>query len=136
VFNEQDAEPEISMSTRQMIQLWRHARQVEEPFYLATVVYVEGSAYAKPGSRMLVTASGRRCGMISGGCLEADIVRRIAWLTANGPYIKTYRSQFEDDEPDVGGTGCGGTVWIMLQLFRQTDFSFVSVDNSASHSSP
>ncbi len=103
------------MSTRQMIQLWRHARQVEEPFYLATVVYVEGSAYAKPGSRMLVTASGKRCGMISGGCLEADIVRRIAWLTANGPCIQTYRSQFEEDEPDVGGTGCGGTIWIVLQ---------------------
>jgi xanthine dehydrogenase accessory factor len=52
--------------------------------------------------------------MISGGCLEADIVRGIAWLTANGPCIQTYRSQFEEDETDAGGTGCGGTVWIML----------------------
>lgn len=103
------------MSSRQMIQLWRHARKAGESFYLATVVYVEGSAYAKPGARMLVTASGKRCGMISGGCLEADIVRKIAWLTANGPCISTYRSQFEEDEPDVRGTGCGGTVWIMLQ---------------------
>ena len=45
VFNEQIAERETFMSTRQMIQLWRHARQVEEPFYLATVVFAEGSAF-------------------------------------------------------------------------------------------
>ena len=39
---------------------------------LATVVEVEGSAYRRPGARMLVTEDGQLTGAISGGCLEGN----------------------------------------------------------------
>ncbi|MCA2980905.1 MAG: XdhC family protein, partial [Myxococcaceae bacterium] len=37
---------------------------------LATVIAVRGSAYRRPGARMLVTSEGWRAGSLSGGCLE------------------------------------------------------------------
>ena len=45
---------------------------------LATVVHVTGSAYRRPGARMLILPDGRRIGSISGGCLEGDVARKAA----------------------------------------------------------
>src|SRR5260370_42402914 len=39
---------------------------------LATVVRVEGSAYRRPGARMVITETGRTTGVVSGGCVESD----------------------------------------------------------------
>lgn len=41
---------------------------------LATVIHVEGSAYRRPAARMLMTPSGQVWGMVSGGCLEHDVL--------------------------------------------------------------
>ena len=46
-----------------------------EEAVLATVVKVEGSAYRRPGARMLITALGQTEGTISGGCLESEVAR-------------------------------------------------------------
>src|SRR5580704_4145041 len=43
------------------------------PRVLATVVATAGSTYRKPGARMLIMADGRYLGLLSGGCLEADL---------------------------------------------------------------
>ncbi len=40
---------------------------------LATVVATAGSTYRKPGARMLIMADGSYFGLLSGGCLEADL---------------------------------------------------------------
>src|SRR3979411_3331129 len=40
---------------------------------LATVVATAGSTYRKPGARMLIMADGSYLGLLSGGCLEADL---------------------------------------------------------------
>ncbi len=40
---------------------------------LATVVATAGSTYRKPGARMLIMADGSFIGLLSGGCLEADL---------------------------------------------------------------
>ena len=45
-------------------------------FVLATVVRVEGSAYRRPGARMLIAEDGNWWGGISGGCLEGDILKK------------------------------------------------------------
>ena len=45
-------------------------------FVLATVVRVEGSAYRRPGARMLIAENGNWWGGISGGCLEGDILKK------------------------------------------------------------
>jgi xanthine dehydrogenase accessory factor len=100
---------------RQILDLWQRARDANEEVCLATVVGIEGSAYRRPGARMLLTASGQRAGTVSGGCLEGEIAKKAWWLTANGPSIQRYSSFFDDDGDMPYGLGCGGTVLILLE---------------------
>jgi xanthine/CO dehydrogenase XdhC/CoxF family maturation factor len=70
-----------------LVELWERAKTRGEDLYLATLVHVQGSSYRKPGARMLVSSSGERAGTISGGCLEAEVSRKIRWLTADGAKV-------------------------------------------------
>lgn len=82
---------------------------------LATVVATRGSSYRKPGARMLVTSQGWQAGSISGGCLEADVVRRAAWLVEQGkPVVRTYDTSADGEV----ALGCGGEVDVLLEPFR------------------
>jgi xanthine/CO dehydrogenase XdhC/CoxF family maturation factor len=83
-------------------------------YVLATVVAVQGPSYRKPGALMLITADGRRAGTVSGGCLEAEVVSRAWWLTANGPAVQRY-STADDDGDRPFGSGCGGVVFLLLE---------------------
>ena len=100
---------------RQILDLARRARAAGEEVCLATVVAVEGSAYRRPGARMLLTAGGERAGTISGGCLEAEVTKKAWWLTAQGPSLQRYSSFFDDDGDMPYGLGCGGAVVVLLE---------------------
>jgi xanthine dehydrogenase accessory factor len=100
---------------RQILDLWRTARAQGEDVCLATVVRVEGSAYRKPGARMLLTSGGRRAGTVSGGCLEAEIQKKAWWLTEAGPTVQRYSSFYDEDSEMPYGLGCGGTVHVLLE---------------------
>jgi len=108
------------METQQLIELWKRARNRGENVYLATVVHIVGSSYRKPGTRMLVTSRGERAGTISGGCLEAEVARKIAWFTRNGAFLKSYRSSFDGDDVPYG-LGCGGTIWVLMEAGDSVD---------------
>ncbi|MGQ7960305.1 XdhC family protein [Pseudomonas sp. SP16.1] len=88
---------------------------------LATVVKVEGSAYRRPGARMLIPLYGGTVGTISGGCLESEVAKKAWWLTDAGePVIRRYstEAQGEDDDQDAAltfGLGCNGTVHVLLE---------------------
>ncbi|HEX3659859.1 MAG TPA: XdhC family protein [Acidobacteriaceae bacterium] len=100
---------------REILDLWKRASAAGEDVCLATVVGIEGSAYRRPGARMLLTAGGQRAGTVSGGCLEAEIAKKAWWLTEKGPSIQRYSSFFDDDGDMPYGLGCGGTVLIALE---------------------
>lgn len=51
---------------------------------LATITRVEGSAYRKEGASMLLFEDGTQIGVLSAGCLEADIAARVPELLAAG----------------------------------------------------
>src|SRR4051812_417121 len=69
-----------------------------EPCALATVINVEGSAYRRPGARMLLTPNGRSWGMVSGGCLESDVLDHARRALQSGqPRVVRYDSTSEDD---------------------------------------
>jgi xanthine dehydrogenase accessory factor len=83
---------------------------------LATVVQVEGSAYRRPGARMLLIEDGWRAGSVSGGCLESDLLERAGPLTASGePSLLTYDTTEESDGILGSGVGCRGVVRILLE---------------------
>lgn len=100
---------------KKILDLWKRSTAAHDEVCLATVVEVEGSAYRRPGARMLLTASGLRAGTISGGCLEAEVAKKAWWLTAQGPSMQRYSSFFDDDGDLPYGLGCGGTVLVLLE---------------------
>ena len=106
--------------TAQIVALWRSCRAAGVPVALATVGHVEGSSYRNPGARRLVAGTGERAGTVSGGCLEAEISRKIWWLTAHGSRVEQYQSSLDEDMLEEAGgipwgLGCGGTVSILLE---------------------
>ncbi|WP_419710884.1 XdhC family protein [Pseudomonas sp. NFX224] len=100
------------------------AAQTGEETILATVVKVEGSAYRRPGARMLIPLHGRTVGTVSGGCLEQDLAKKAWWLTDSGePVVRRYSTGATEDEDDeqsalTFGLGCNGTVFVLLERLR------------------
>ncbi|MDB6123254.1 MAG: alanine dehydrogenase [Pedosphaera sp.] len=60
---------------RAIVEAYLRARRDQVQTALATVVCVEGSAYRRPGARMLMREDGEPAGNLSGGCLP-----RLYWL--------------------------------------------------------
>lgn len=90
--------------------------QTGAPVLLATVVRVRGSAYRRPGARMLMTDDRWVAGSVSGGCLEGDVVKRGWWRTRGGaPALVTYDSTAHDDVAWGMGLGCDGVVDVLLE---------------------
>lgn len=94
------------------------------PAVLAMIVKVEGSAYRKEGSWMLIQEDGVCTGVLSGGCLESDVQCRAENLFNTGKSeVISYDLSAEDDLGWGRGAGCNGVVSILLrdinQQFRQ-----------------
>ena len=96
---------------RRIVEQWRrHAAHV-----LVTIVHVEGSSYRRPGARLLVGHTGECAGTISGGCLEAEVVRKAAWKIRSGAIVERYSTMFDDTAEVPYGLGCGGVVDLLLE---------------------
>jgi xanthine dehydrogenase accessory factor len=82
---------------------------------LATVVQVEGSSYRSAGARVLIGSNGEYVGAISGGCLEAEVIRKAQWSVRGGAVIERYSTLFDDTTDVPYGLGCGGVVDVLLE---------------------
>jgi xanthine dehydrogenase accessory factor len=100
---------------RKLLELWDAAERAGEEVALATIVRVDGSSYREPGATMLLTRSGVRAGMVSGGCLEGEVAKKIWWLTESGPCVEAYTTSFDDDGEGGHGLGCGGRISLLLE---------------------
>ena len=91
-----------------------------EPCALATVIHVEGSAYRRPGARMLITPNGHSWGMISGGCLEHDVLEQARHVLQSGvPRVVRYDSTSNDDIIFGTGLGCNGVIDVFIEPVTQ-----------------
>jgi xanthine/CO dehydrogenase XdhC/CoxF family maturation factor len=101
-----------------MQDFFQHERAAGRPLVAAIVLATDGSTYRKPGARMLFAASGERTGLLSGGCLEADLRERALRLLAPGATarleIASYDSRGSDDPVWGLGLGCEGLMRILL----------------------
>ncbi|WP_263410745.1 XdhC family protein [Terriglobus tenax] len=82
---------------------------------LVTLVRVEGSSYRRPGARLLLLPDGRTAGTISGGCLEAEVLRKALWKVRDGAVMERFSTAFDDTEEIPYGLGCGGVVDLLLE---------------------
>ena len=91
-----------------------------EQVYLATVVDVVGSAYRRPGARMLILPNGQSIGMVSGGCLERDICRQAATLCQEGPRLISFDTRSETTDLNARyNLGCSGIIYILIEPVTQ-----------------
>lgn len=82
---------------------------------LVTLVRAAGSTYRRPGARLLALPDGRTAGTISGGCLEADLLRKAQWRVREGAVLQSYDTGFDDVAEIPFGLGCGGAVDLLLE---------------------
>jgi xanthine dehydrogenase accessory factor len=82
---------------------------------LVTLVRIEGSSYRRPGAHLLIGSDGEYAGTISGGCLEAEVVRKAAWMVRDGAIMERYSTLFDDTAEIPFGLGCGGVVDLLLE---------------------
>ncbi len=96
---------------RKIVEMWQRGNAAA----LATLVRVEGSSYRSTGARLLIGRDGTCAGSVSGGCLEAEIVRKAPWLVRNGAVVERYSTLFDDTADIPYGLGCGGTVDVLIE---------------------
>ena len=89
---------------------------------LATLVHVDGSSYRGVGARALALPDGDTIGLISGGCLEGDLLERAGEVLADGrPRTVRYDSTAPEDALLGLGLGCNGIVDVLLERVRAAD---------------
>lgn len=99
-----------------ILEAFRATHQCSKPVFLVTVVNTQGSTYRRPGARMLITQSGETIGMVSGGCLEQDILEHTRQMSQGEAIIVTYDSTAEQEDILWGfGLGCNGIVQVLIE---------------------
>jgi xanthine dehydrogenase accessory factor len=88
----------------------------EFDWVMATIVNKAGSSYRSPGAIMLINSLGQSFGLVSGGCLEANIVlhAKKVFDSQQAHYIE-YDMLEEDGYAAELGVGCKGKIGVLLQ---------------------
>lgn len=100
---------EILARVRELSAAGRHAA-------VATVVRIDGSAYRRPGAKLLIEDDGTTSGGVSGGCLETDVREvGLAVMRDGTPRLLHYDTGADDNKVWGLGLGCNGSVDIFVQ---------------------
>ena len=99
----------------QQLKQWYPKRDTQK-WVLGTLYKIEGPSYRSPGAMMLFNDLGEQFGLLSGGCLEADIQKKASQVMRSQRSMTIcYDASDEDDMSFLMGIGCGGTIYILLQ---------------------
>ncbi len=85
-----------------------------EEVAIATVTRTWGSSPCPPGSRLVITRSGRMAGSVSGGCIESEIAARALDVLDAGTMQLASFDVAEQRAWSVG-LACGGEIEIMIE---------------------
>lgn len=90
------------------------AKQSGKRAAVATVIKVIGSSYRREGAKMFIDEEEGRIGLISGGCLEADVAEEAKAVIRSGrPFTKFY--DLDEDFVWGLGLGCPGKVMVYIE---------------------
>lgn len=98
-----------------LAEFFRDYQRRGEPLVLATVAQTIGSTYRKAGAQMLIARDGNAAGLLSGGCLEADLMERARGVLDTGQALAVeYDTRSSDDLLWGIGLGCEGAMRILM----------------------
>ncbi|WP_226042063.1 XdhC/CoxI family protein [Natrinema sp. DC36] len=103
------------ITTLDLFELLEDAVQSDRSWAVATVIAVDGSAYRRPGAKMLFGPDDSAFGGITAGCLEgplADVASEVR--RAGEPEVVTFDLTSDDDGWGLG-LGCEGVVDILVE---------------------
>ena len=101
---------------KELQDIFNGVRVHPSPLALATLVRVTGSAYRRPGARLLVDREGTVRGSLSGGCLEGDVhARAMEALAEDRPRLMQYDLRGDADLVWGSGSGCEGLLDILVE---------------------
>lgn len=100
-----------------ILDAFKVASQRGENAFLVTVVNTQGSTYRRPGARILITQTGEMIGMVSGGCLEQDILEHTKDVGGEA-LVVTYDSTSDEDILWGFGLGCNGVVQVLIESLQ------------------
>jgi xanthine/CO dehydrogenase XdhC/CoxF family maturation factor len=105
----------MSNRLNKLLEQWLQSKDSCQ-WVLATIIATDGSSYRKPGAMMMINELGQYYGLLSGGCLESDIMlqSRRCWADGRNRIVE-YDMREEEDLAWQLGIGCGGMVRILLQ---------------------
>ncbi len=88
----------------------------DEQWSCASVVTKSGSSYRWPGAMMMISPWGKGYGLVSGGCLESDVIRRAqkVWQMGQTDYV-IYDTADEESFAASLGLGCDGQIGVLIQ---------------------
>jgi xanthine/CO dehydrogenase XdhC/CoxF family maturation factor len=82
---------------------------------IATVIQTWGSSPRQIGSRMIVNEKGDFSGSVSGGCVEAAVVRESLGLIKNNENFKKIEFKVSNESAWEVGLACGGEIAVYLE---------------------
>lgn len=89
-------------------------REAESGVALATVVSTWGSSPRPVGSQLVIAQDGQFEGSVSGGCIEAAVVREALNVIGTGRAKLLTFGVSNEEAWDVGLT-CGGTIEVFVE---------------------
>jgi len=105
----------LHLGTRSLLKFFLEHRD-DESLVLVSITATEGSTYRKPGAMMLISRDNNYAGMISGGCLESDLLHHAAEVFSSGsPKTVTYDMHAGEELVWGLGLGCDGVIHLLLQ---------------------
>jgi len=94
----------------------RTLRQSEAEAAVVTVAAVEGSAYRRPGAKMLVPVDGGNVGAVTAGCLEKPVIDLATGIIEAGtPRLEVFDMIETDDDSWGLGLGCNGIIDLFIE---------------------
>ena len=85
---------------------------------LTTVIQTWGSSPRPTGSRMIINEKGDFSGSVSGGCVEAAVVRESLALIKEDKPFKKIEFKISNESAWEVGLACGGEIAVVLEQIK------------------
>ncbi|MBA3454817.1 MAG: XdhC family protein [Deltaproteobacteria bacterium] len=108
------------VTERSIVEAAARLRRHGEPYLVATVVSTSGTAYRRPGARMVLTRFRWVAGTVTGGVLEGELSNTGWQKTKDAPLLVRYDAADgvgaeDDDIRSAFGLGCDGSVEVLVE---------------------